>query len=292
MVWKKYTINNQTKTESGVLYVGRGNLIKADDVDIQGDEVTVKGNRGWFVGNLGKLFGDDHDVDGDHNTIHGKGNRISGVGNKFDPKTNTFLGEEHREYEARESDSPRNPISEPRPSSKRKRNLTGNLTTGQPGPKKRLVINEPIVAPQRSEPSATVVANPGGWAGWFISLHTQSNSRPSQQNSDLALNGGIIPIPLEEKEEDMTPEEAETEAACVICMVVSAKAICMPCSHFCVCIGCGIKLGKYPNPACPMCRVPIASITKVFNPNKKTNTKKPSNSKEETTVEDTPSKTE
>ena len=78
----------------------------------------------------------------------------------------------------------------------------------------------------------------------------------------------IVP---EEKKEPMYPTEEEVkydeavnekdeDNACVVCMEKKPKCVVRPCKHFCLCVGCSTK--KFDK--CPVCRVVVASIERLF----------------------------
>jgi hypothetical protein len=56
----------------------------------------------------------------------------------------------------------------------------------------------------------------------------------------------------------------KAELPCVVCMAASRNILIFPCRHICVCTSCATSLGRFPAPACPMCRGPIQSTLDVF----------------------------
>lgn len=71
-----------------------------------------------------------------------------------------------------------------------------------------------------------------------------------------------IPVPAEEKEENLSKDDS---GECVVCMDNTVKTICLPCSHLCLCVGCSRKIGMSPDPVCPICRTGLTGINRVYS---------------------------
>lgn len=80
-----------------------------------------------------------------------------------------------------------------------------------------------------------------------------------------AAAGGAQQARLSEEEvraiTDGEPEE-DGIPLCKICLENMVKLAIHPCGHTCLCAGCYLQLG--PRKTCPMCRMPIQKVTKVF----------------------------
>jgi hypothetical protein len=56
-------------------------------------------------------------------------------------------------------------------------------------------------------------------------------------------------------------ERVPMDALCCVCLVDSKTHLMLPCGHKCVCKHCAVKLE---GATCPMCRVKVASVARVY----------------------------
>eukprot|EP00747_Dinoflagellata_sp_TGD_P207165 gnl/TRDRNA2_/TRDRNA2_80765_c0_seq1.p1 gnl/TRDRNA2_/TRDRNA2_80765_c0~~gnl/TRDRNA2_/TRDRNA2_80765_c0_seq1.p1 ORF type:complete len:665 (-),score=85.36 gnl/TRDRNA2_/TRDRNA2_80765_c0_seq1:73-2067(-) len=73
--------------------------------------------------------------------------------------------------------------------------------------------------------------------------------------------GGACPAacPADEQGDELRDDEA-----CSVCLSERKTHAFVPCGHRCVCGSCGKTLVRQPQPACPICRMPVEQVLQIF----------------------------
>lgn len=76
---------------------------------------------------------------------------------------------------------------------------------------------------------------------------------------DLTLKGKF-PSPADKIYDEKLADDADSSAACVICLENRRNCLVRPCRHLSLCVTCSLETHK----ACPVCRASINGIERVF----------------------------
>jgi hypothetical protein len=92
------------------------------------------------------------------------------------------------------------------------------------------------------------------------STASPSASTPTPSSTPLTTSQATKPTPVTEPTSDEEEETAAVQQDCTICMDKKRNAVFVPCGHMAACYKCSVKVKD----VCPICRVTIKSVTKVY----------------------------
>ncbi|KAH7476947.1 hypothetical protein KRP22_000877 [Phytophthora ramorum] len=144
-----------------------------------------------------------------------------------------------------------------------------------------LAAQQPYIDEQQTNSSVSIIsgsemdtAGPEFSTGILLLTDTDSRASQPQQSPDQEeenneTDGDQVNQSEERSEPSEVPREQERESferqpdLCGICDVARRNAICTPCGHQAGCTGC-LKTIMHTSKTCPMCRMPVRSILKVY----------------------------
>lgn len=274
--------DHNSVTGNNCTIIGNNNRIIGNNCNIEGNNNTNRGNGGTVRGNKNQIIGKPKSVSGICNSVNGEsaGMVNSGVSNSSNNAGDTFEGVSVGSHvrtdicqniivgnrnvrkasrHTEDSDSPSSPSSSDSPDAPDSPNVSGNASiSGNNFQGVNVFYSGPGVVRYSREP-------------WRYNTSVPSNAEPidrtrlvSGDNIAIGRTGPNKPRSLADALKDIKDTETKDEdKKCVICLT-NERVIAFQCGHRKTCASCSLELVQTEKP-CPMCRVEISSILKIFD---------------------------
>jgi hypothetical protein len=265
-----------TVTGNNCSIQGNNNRITGNNCSIQGNNNTNRGNGGTVQGNNNSIYGKPKSVSGANNSVNGGSagmvnSGILNVRNSFNNIRIVNQSDNQDSQDNQDSDSPSSPSSPDSPDSpdpQRAHRVVPPAMLGMSG--LRFADSGNVSISGNNFRGVSVFnAGPG-----VVSLsnaepifHRHSSIYIDQIGSDnvaIGRTGPNKPRSLADALKDIKDTETKDEdRKCVICLT-NERVIAFQCGHRKTCASCSLELVQTKKP-CPMCRVEISSILKIFD---------------------------